>query len=192
MDCFQIITKYTPPYRARSWSIFKTRILGPQALRVYEIINHTTWLRCHRLIAIRFHYRHICPPLPLFCTIHSPWQRQNLELLLLASGLLSLYVNKHELNYYYYASTALFLGISLFLSILILHTVDTTPWTGDQPVVRPLSTQRSAQTQNKQIDIHASNGIRTKISVLERAMTVHALDGAANVIRKTWNYDLKI
>jgi hypothetical protein len=33
--------------------------------------------------------------------------------------------------------------------LLILYTVGRTPWTGDQPVVRPLSAHRTTQTQNK-------------------------------------------
>jgi hypothetical protein len=36
-----------------------------------------------------------------------------------------------------------------FFSFLILYTVDRTPWTGDQPVARPLPTHRTTQTQNK-------------------------------------------
>jgi hypothetical protein len=32
---------------------------------------------------------------------------------------------------------------------LNLYTVGRTPWTGDQPVARPLPTHRTAQTQNK-------------------------------------------
>jgi hypothetical protein len=36
-----------------------------------------------------------------------------------------------------------------FFSFLILHTVGSTPWTGDQPVARRLPTHRTTQTQNK-------------------------------------------
>jgi hypothetical protein len=36
-----------------------------------------------------------------------------------------------------------------------------TPWTGDQPVARPLHTHKTTQTQNKRTDTHASSGIRT-------------------------------
>jgi hypothetical protein len=42
-----------------------------------------------------------------------------------------------------------FLGLGGFFSFLILYTVGMTPWTGDQPVVRPLPTHRTTQTQNK-------------------------------------------
>jgi hypothetical protein len=34
-----------------------------------------------------------------------------------------------------------------FLSFLILHTVYRSPWTGDQPVARPLPTHRTAHTE---------------------------------------------
>jgi hypothetical protein len=39
-----------------------------------------------------------------------------------------------------------------------------TPWTGDQPLVRPLLKHRRTQTQNKRIhtpNTHALSGIRT-------------------------------
>jgi hypothetical protein len=36
-----------------------------------------------------------------------------------------------------------------------------TPWTGNQPVERPLPTHSTAQTQNKRTDIHPFSGIRT-------------------------------
>jgi hypothetical protein len=32
-----------------------------------------------------------------------------------------------------------------------IYTVGRTPWTVDQPVAKPLSTHRTAQTQNKRI-----------------------------------------
>jgi hypothetical protein len=50
------------------------------------------------------------------------------------------------------------LGLGRFFSILILYTVGRTPWTGDQPVARPLPTYRTTQTQNKRTDIHAFSG----------------------------------
>jgi hypothetical protein len=36
-----------------------------------------------------------------------------------------------------------------FFRFLILYIVGRTPWTGDQPVARPLPTHRRTQTQNK-------------------------------------------
>jgi hypothetical protein len=40
------------------------------------------------------------------------------------------------------------LGLRHFFSFLILYTVGSTPWTGDQTVARPLPTHRT-QTHNK-------------------------------------------
>jgi hypothetical protein len=50
-----------------------------------------------------------------------------------------------------YLSMALqsYVGPRPLFSCLILYTVGTTPWTGDQPVARPLPTHRTTQTQNK-------------------------------------------
>jgi hypothetical protein len=39
------------------------------------------------------------------------------------------------------------LGLGRFFSFLILHTVGRIPWTGDQPVARPLPTRRTTQTE---------------------------------------------
>jgi hypothetical protein len=41
------------------------------------------------------------------------------------------------------------LGLDRFFSFLILYAVGMTPWTGDQPVARPLPTHSTTQTQNK-------------------------------------------
>jgi hypothetical protein len=43
--------------------------------------------------------------------------------------------------------TVLLLDLGSFFCFLILYTVGRTPWTGDQPVARPLPTHRTAQTQ---------------------------------------------
>jgi hypothetical protein len=40
-----------------------------------------------------------------------------------------------------YGSTILLLDLGRFFGFLILYTVGMTPWTGDQPVARPLPTQ---------------------------------------------------
>jgi hypothetical protein len=70
----------------------------------------------------------------------------------------------------------LFVGLRPVFQFLNLYTVGRTPWTGDQPVARPLPTHRTTQTQNK----------RTQTSMprveFERAKTVHSLDSAATVI----------
>jgi hypothetical protein len=44
---------------------------------------------------------------------------------------------------------SLLLNLGGFFSFLILYTVGRTPWTGDQPVARPLPTHRTTQTKNK-------------------------------------------
>jgi hypothetical protein len=50
------------------------------------------------------------------------------------------------------------LNLGRSFGFLILYTVRRTPWTGDQPIARPIPTQ----IQNKRTqDIHASSGIRT-------------------------------
>jgi hypothetical protein len=63
------------------------------------------------------------------------------------------------------------LDLGRFFIFLILYTLGRTPWTGDQPVARPLSTHRTTQTQNKRTHTytqthththrHALSGIRT-------------------------------
>jgi hypothetical protein len=70
-----------------------------------------------------------------------------------------------------------------FFNFLILYTVGRTPWTGDQPVVRPLPTRRTTQTHYKSIETCMPRvGFESTTSVLERAKTVHALDRAVAVI----------
>jgi hypothetical protein len=39
------------------------------------------------------------------------------------------------------------LGFDFYFSFVILYTVGRTPWTGDQPVARPLPTRRTTQTE---------------------------------------------
>jgi hypothetical protein len=75
------------------------------------------------------------------------------------------------------------LGLGRFFSSLIFYSVGRTPWTGDQPVARPLPAHRTAQTQNKHT-IQTSMprvGFKPTTAVLEREKRVHALHGAATV-----------
>jgi hypothetical protein len=66
---------------------------------------------------------------------------------------------------------------------LNLDTVGRTPWTGDQPVTRPLHTHRTTRIQNKRTQTSMPLvGFEPTIPVLERAKTVHALDNADTVI----------
>jgi hypothetical protein len=57
----------------------------------------------------------------------------------------------------------LIVGPWSLIQFLNLYTVGRSPWTGDQPVGRPLPTHRTTQTQNihTHTDIHALSGIRT-------------------------------
>jgi hypothetical protein len=65
----------------------------------------------------------------------------------------------------------------------LFYTVGTTPWTGDQPVARPLPAYRTTQTQNKRIHISMLwVGFEPTIPAFERANIVHALDRAATLI----------
>jgi hypothetical protein len=75
------------------------------------------------------------------------------------------------------------LDLGRFFSFLILYTVGKTPWTGDQPVARPLSTHRTTQTQNKGTQTSLPwVRFEPTIPALEGAKTVHALDCAATAI----------
>jgi hypothetical protein len=71
-----------------------------------------------------------------------------------------------------YGSTALSWAMPVFFSFLFFFTVGRTPWTGDQPIARPLPTQRAAQTQNKRTQTSMPVvGFEPTISVFERAKT---------------------
>jgi hypothetical protein len=63
------------------------------------------------------------------------------------------------------------------------YTVGRTPWTGDQPVARPLPTYETTQTQNKRTQTTMPRvGFEPTIPAFERAKTVHASDRATAVI----------
>jgi hypothetical protein len=88
-----------------------------------------------------------------------------------------------------YGFTVFLLDLGRFFSFLILFTVGSTPWTGDQPLARPRPTRRTTKTQNKRTQTSMpSVGFEPMIPAFERAKTVHALDRAATVI----GYDLLI
>jgi hypothetical protein len=53
------------------------------------------------------------------------------------------------------------LDLGRFFSFLIIYTVGRTPWTGDQPVARPLLTHRTTQTQNKRTQTSMPHWDRT-------------------------------
>jgi hypothetical protein len=68
------------------------------------------------------------------------------------------------------------LDLSRFFCFLILYKVCRTPWTGNQPVARPLPTHRTIQTQNKRTQSMLWFGFESTIPVFERAKTFPALD----------------
>jgi hypothetical protein len=69
------------------------------------------------------------------------------------------------------------------LQVLNYNTVSRTPWTGDQPVARPLPTYRTIQTQNKRKQTSMPRvGFETTVPVSEREKTIHASDRGATVI----------
>jgi hypothetical protein len=75
------------------------------------------------------------------------------------------------------------LDLGRFFSFLILYTVGSTPWMGDQPVARLMSTHRTSQTQNKRTQTSMPRvGFEHTIPMFERTKTVHALDPTATVI----------
>jgi hypothetical protein len=80
-------------------------------------------------------WRHLSHDLPTRFWVFSVIIDFNIKILLLLLLLLWLY--------------SPLLGLARFLSFLILYTVGRTPWTGNQPIARPLPTRRTAQTQNK-------------------------------------------
>jgi hypothetical protein len=66
---------------------------------------------------------------------------------------------------------------------LNLYTVGRTPWTGDQPVARPLPTRRTTQIQKKRKQTYMYwVGFEPTIPVYERAKIAHTLDRTATVI----------
>jgi hypothetical protein len=82
-----------------------------------------------------------------------------------------------------------FVGPWPFFSFLILFTVDRSPWTGDQPVARPLPTHRTTQTQNKHTQTCMPRvGFEPTTPEFERVERVHALDRAAIVIGQCTEY----
>jgi hypothetical protein len=70
-----------------------------------------------------------------------------------------------------------FVGPWPFFQFLNLYTVGKTIWTEDQPVIRPLPTNRTTtQTQNKRTSTSIPRvGFEPTTPVFERAETVHAL-----------------
>jgi hypothetical protein len=82
---------------------------------------------------------------------------------------------------------SLLLDLGRFFSSLILYTVGRTPWTGDQPVARPLPTHRTTQTPNKRTEASMSRvGFEPTIPVFEfeRAKTAVTVMGSNDSINR--------
>jgi hypothetical protein len=97
------------------------------------------------------------------------------------------YGSNSELPTLYYTSIHPWLyspcGPWPLFQFLNLYTVGRTPWTGDQPVSRPLPTHRTTQKQNKHTQTSLPRvRFETIIPAFERAKRVHALDRSATVI----------
>jgi hypothetical protein len=86
-------------------------------------------------------------------------------------------------------STVLCLTFAGSFCFLILYTVGRTLCTGDEPVVRPLPTHWTSQTNNNstQTSILWARSEPT-IPTFERAKAVHALDRAGTVIGALINF----
>jgi hypothetical protein len=74
------------------------------------------------------------------------------------------------------------LDLAAFSTFLILYTVGRIPWTGDQPVARPILTHRTTQTQSAHTEIHALSWIRTQDPSVRGAKRVYVLNRAVTMI----------
>jgi hypothetical protein len=103
----------------------------------------------------------------------------------------------NDIYYYYYYFMALqpFVGpCPLFQFLDPIYTVGRTPWTGDQPVARPLRTQDNTNTEYKHTRTSMPQaGLEPTIPVSEREKTVNASERTATVtgwqslwVRKTY------
>jgi hypothetical protein len=78
-------------------------------------------------------------------------------------------------------------------SFLILYTLGRTPWTGDQPVARPLPTHRTTKTKSKRIQtLMPQVGFEPTIPVFERENAVHAFDRADTVTGTSGNHSREL
>jgi hypothetical protein len=95
----------------------------------------------------------------------------------------------HHHHHYKFWLYCPLLCLGRFFRFLIIYTVSRTPWTGDQPVARPLPPYRTIQTQKKRTQTSMPPvGFEATIPAFERAKTVHALDRAATVIGTLESY----
>jgi hypothetical protein len=75
------------------------------------------------------------------------------------------------------------LGLGRFFSSLMFYVVGRTPWTGDQPVARPLPAHRATPKQDKRTQTSMPRvEFESTTPVFQRAKTVHVFDRAVIVI----------
>jgi hypothetical protein len=75
------------------------------------------------------------------------------------------------------------LDLGRFFSFLTLYRVGRTPWTGEQPVARPLPTRKTTRIENKHTQTFMPLvGFELTIPAFEREKALYALDRAATVI----------
>jgi hypothetical protein len=96
---------------------------------------------CSRFPAEHFYISLLSHTFYMPCPSHSPWS---------------------DFHSFINGCTTLYWGPVLFQFRNVFYTDGKTPWTGDQPVARPLPTQNNTKHRiNVYTDIHTSNGIRT-------------------------------
>jgi hypothetical protein len=82
-------------------------------------------------------------------TSSHPTQIKNLRVMEGVGKSLPIYIRAPNYLTIYLYLNSLSLNLDWFFSFLGLCRVGRTPWTGDEPVARPLPTHRTTQTQNK-------------------------------------------
>jgi hypothetical protein len=154
-----------------------------EAICSSETSVYTTSIRCHipEDGILQIYYTYIKK---FLCCIVYIYFRLKCNLLSCPTSLsvhVSAVYGHHQVNIYY-----LWLYSPCepwpLLQFFNLYTVGRYPWTGDEPVARPLHTHRITQTQNKctQISMHRV-GFEPTIPAFERAKTFHALECSATV-----------
>jgi hypothetical protein len=128
--------------RKQSWPIWGTILISFSggSERIYKNLNWNVRRLGWDTNRVLFQYKiyRYATPLGLsvipFRYVVSVWDSAELFVSTKVVTTLSLWLYNH-------------LDLGLFLCFLILYTVGSTPWTGDQHIARPLPTHRTAQTQ---------------------------------------------
>jgi hypothetical protein len=154
-------------------------IITSSAVRYAARHNSQINMLLHRNACyVRLHAASICRRSVRTCKACSKTHSFDVICSILFAGTISWII-----TYSIYGSTALCWALDDFSVSWSFFAVGRTPWTGDQPVARPLPTHRTTQTQNKHTQTSMSwVGFEPTIPALERAKVVHALDRTATVI----------